>query len=123
MRLNKEDLVKMLLDYQGNFGNILDKLKNELNELKTKFCKLESDLHVSRNVNDKPSRKLVVLEQKCHANKKDSRRKCPKILSIPAKVGDKDIEKKVLEILDTIYAPFNTNLKKVFPGNSLIADT
>ena len=94
MRLNKEDLVKMLLDYQGNFGNILDKLKNELNELKTKFCKLESDLHISRNVNDKPSRKLVVLEQKCHANKKDSRRKCPEILSIPAKVGDKDIEKE-----------------------------
>ena len=68
MRLNKEDLVKMLLDNQGKFGNILDKLKNDPNELKTIFCKVESDLHISRNVNDKPSRKLVVLEQKCHAN-------------------------------------------------------
>ena len=68
MRSNKEDLVRMLLDYQGKFNNILDELKNDLNELKTKFCKLESDLHISRNVNDKLSDKLVVLEQKYHAN-------------------------------------------------------
>ena len=68
MRLNKEDLVRMILDYQGKFNNILDELKNDLNELKTKFCKLESYLHISRNVNDKLSDKLIVLERKCHAN-------------------------------------------------------
>ena len=62
MLLNKEDLSIMLLDYQGKFNYILDELKNNLNELKTKFCKLESDLHISRNVNDKLIEKLVVLE-------------------------------------------------------------
>ena len=45
MRLKKEDLVGMLLDYQEKLHHILDELKNGLNELKTKFCKLESDLH------------------------------------------------------------------------------
>ena len=44
MRLNKEDLVRMLLDYRGKLNDVLDELKNDLNELKTKFCKLESDL-------------------------------------------------------------------------------
>ena len=63
IRLNKEDLVRMLLDYQGKFNNILDELKNDLNELKTKFCKFESDLHISRNVNDKLIDKLVFLER------------------------------------------------------------
>ena len=92
--LNKEDLVRMLLDYQGKFNNILDELKNDLNELKTKFCKLESDLHISRNVNDKLSDKMVVLERKCHANEQYPRRECLKISGIPAEVGDKDIEKK-----------------------------
>ena len=53
VRLNKEGLVRMLLDYQGKFKNILDELKNDLNELRTKFRKLESDPHISRNVNDK----------------------------------------------------------------------
>ena len=37
MRLSKVDLVRMLLDYQGKLNNILDELKNNLNELKTKF--------------------------------------------------------------------------------------
>ena len=110
MRLNKEDLVRTLLDYQGKFNNILDELKINLNELKTKFCKLESDLHISRNVNDKVSDKLVVLKRKCHANEQYCRRECLKISGIPAEVGDKGIEKKVLEILDAIDAPVNTDL-------------
>ena len=72
----------MLLDYQEKFNNILDELKNDLNELKTKFCKLEPDLHIIRNVNDKLSGKLVGLERKCHVNKQYSRRKCLGILGI-----------------------------------------
>ena len=76
----------MLIDYQGKFNNILDELKNDLNELKTKFCKLESDLHISRNVDDKLSDKLTVLERKCHANEQYSRREWLEILSIPAEV-------------------------------------
>ena len=110
MRLNKEDLVRMLLDFQGKFNNILDELKIDLNELKTKFWKLESDLHISRNVNDKMSDKLVALERKCHANEQYSRRECLEISGILAGVGDKDIEKKVLEILDAIDAPVSTDL-------------
>ena len=86
------------------------KLKQVLNELKTKFCKFESDLHISRNVNDKLTNKLVVLERKCHANEQYSRRKCLEILGIPAEVGDKDIGKKVLEVLDTIDVPVNKDL-------------
>ena len=93
-RLNKKDLLRMLLDYQGKFNNILDKLKSDLNQLKTKFCKLASDLHISRNVNAKLSDKLVVLERKYHANYRYSRRECLEILGISAEVGDEDIENK-----------------------------
>ena len=100
----------MLLDYQGNIKSILDELKKGLNELKTKFCKLESDLHISRNANDKPFYKLVVLEQKCHTNEKYCRKECLKISDIPTDVGGKDIKKKVLEILDAIDAPVYMDL-------------
>ena len=64
----------MLLGDQGKFNKILDELKNDLSELKTKFCKFESGLHISRNVNDKLSDKLTVLERKCHAHEQYSRR-------------------------------------------------
>ena len=100
----------MLLDYQGKFNNILDELKNNLNVLKTKFCKLESNMHISRNVNDKLTDKLVVLERKCHANEQYSKRECLEISGIPAEVRGKDIEKKVLKVLDAIDAPVNTDL-------------
>ena len=110
MRLNKEDLVRMLLGYQGKLNNILDELKSNFNELKNKFCKLESHLHISRNVNDKLSDRLGAPEQKCHANEWYSRMECLKILGIHAEVGNKDIEEKVLEILDAINAPVNPEL-------------
>ena len=112
MHLNKEDLVRMLLGYQGKFNNILHELKNDLNGLKTRFCKLESDLHICRNVNDILTDKLVVLKRKCHANEQYSRRECFEISGIPAEVRGKDIEKKVLEVLDGIDAPINTDLVK-----------
>ena len=54
MHLNKEDLVRMLLGYQGKFKNILHELKNYLNELKTKFFKLESDLQNVKLMNSTP---------------------------------------------------------------------
>ena len=67
-------------------------------------------LHVSRNVNDKLCDKLTVLERKCHANEQYSRREFLEISGIPAEVEDKDTEKKVLEVLDAIGAPVNTDL-------------
>ena len=78
--------------------------------MKTELCKIESDLHISRNVNDKLSDKLLVLEWKCQAYEQYSRRECLKILGILAEVGDKDIE--VLEILDTVNTPISMNLVK-----------
>ena len=47
MKQNKEDLVRLLLDYQGKFNSILDDLKNNFDEIKTKFTKLEADLNIS----------------------------------------------------------------------------
>ena len=58
-KLNKEDLVRLLLDYQGKFNSILDDLKNNFDKLKTKFTKLEADVNISRNVNSKLSDRLI----------------------------------------------------------------
>ena len=42
MKLNIEDLVRLSLDDQGKFDFILDDLKNNFDELKTKFTRLEA---------------------------------------------------------------------------------
>ena len=71
MKLNKEDLVRITLDYQGTFSNILDDLKkdisdlkSDLSELKSDFSKLEADIQVSRNVNSKLSERLLTMERR-----------------------------------------------------------
>ena len=66
MKLNKEDLVRITLDYQGKFNDILDDLKkdishlkSDLSGLKSDFSKLEPDIQVSRNIDSKLSERLL----------------------------------------------------------------
>ena len=67
MKLNKEDLVRVTLDYHGKFKNILIDLKKDISKcdlsgLKSYFSKLEADIQVSRNVNYKLSERHVTME-------------------------------------------------------------
>ena len=50
MKINKDVLGAMVLDYKEKFDSILSAIFGELKELKTEFSKLESDLAISRNV-------------------------------------------------------------------------
>ena len=43
MKLNKEDLVRITLDYQGKFNNILDDLKEDISDLKSDLSRVKSD--------------------------------------------------------------------------------
>ena len=70
MKLNKEDLVRITLDCQGKFNNILDDLKKDISDLKSDlsglksdFSELEADIQVSRNVNSK-----LKFQVNCYAN-------------------------------------------------------
>ena len=117
MKLNKEDLVRITLDYQGKFNNILEDLKKDISDLKSDlsglksvFSKLEADMQVSRNVNSKLSGKLVTMERRCYANEQYSRRECLEISGISASVADKDLESKVLEILEETDVPIDPTL-------------
>ena len=53
MKMSKDVLAGMVLDYNERFDSTLSAITVELKELKTDFRKLESDLAISRNVNDK----------------------------------------------------------------------
>ena len=43
MKLNKEGLVRIILDYQGKFNNILGDLKEDISDLKSDLSGLKSD--------------------------------------------------------------------------------
>ena len=40
-KLSKDDLVRLVLDYQGKFDTMLKTVKDDICELKTKFTALE----------------------------------------------------------------------------------
>ena len=117
MKLNKKDLVRITLGYQGKFSNILDNLKKDVSDLKSDlsglnldFSKLEADIQVTRNVNSKPSERPVPMERRCDASEQYSKRECVEISGIPASVADKDLESKVFEILEEIDVPIDPTL-------------
>ena len=82
IKLTREELANIALDYQHKFDNSLDSTNAELLELKTKFTNMEFDLAISRN-SVKLVKRLVVTEPKCWDNEQYSRRECLEISGIP----------------------------------------
>ena len=116
MKLNKEYLVSITLDYQEKSNNILDDLKKDISDLESNLSWLKSDvkleayIQVSRNLNSKLSERLVTMESRCYANEQYSRREYLEILGIPTSVADKDLESELLEILEEIDVPIDHTL-------------
>ena len=105
MKMNKDVLVGMVLDYKERFDSNLSAITDELKELKTDFRKLESDLAISRNVNDKLTKQLILVERKCWANKQYPCQECLEISGISKPIQDDDLEDCVTKIFNKCDTP------------------
>ena len=76
IKLIREELPNISLDYHQKFDNFLDSINAELLKLKTKFTKMGSDVAISRNINVKLVERLVISERKCWAHEQFLRREC-----------------------------------------------
>ena len=95
LKLTKEELANIVLDYRHKFDNSLGSINAELLELKTKFTKMESGLTISRNVNANLMERL---------GQWAIRRECLEISSIPESVSDNTLEDKIEVVLRGIDA-------------------
>ena len=68
LKLSKDELARLVIDYQGKFNSVLQSLKDDVREIKSKFNVLESELQVSKNVTDNLTKYIKTLECKCHEN-------------------------------------------------------
>ena len=100
MKINKDILAGMVLDYKERFDSTLSAINDELKELKTDFRKLESDLAISRNANDKFTKQLILVKRKCWASKQYYRQECLEISGIPKSIRDDDLQDCVLKIFN-----------------------
>ena len=67
-RLNKYHLIRLALDYQQKYGITLDKISKELAELCKSYSKLESDLAITKAVNESLRNQIRTLERQCWSN-------------------------------------------------------
>ena len=74
-------------------------------ELKTDFRQLESVLAISRSVDSKLTKQLILVERKCWVNEQYSRQECLKISGIPESIQDDDLENCDLKICNECDTP------------------
>ena len=68
MKMNKDVLERLVLDYKERFDSTWSAINDELKKLNTDFRNHQSDLAISRNVNKKITKQLILVERKCWAN-------------------------------------------------------
>ena len=93
MKLNKEELVRITLDYQEKFNGVLGDLKKDVSNLKIHISGLKSD--------------CSKLEKRKYETICKTREQ---ILGIPASVVDHGHESHTLEILEEIVVAVDTSL-------------
>ena len=84
------------MDYQQKYDITLDKISKELAELRKSYNKLESDLAITKAVNESLRNQIITLERQCWSNAQYSRRETLEISGIPENIDDGELEGKVL---------------------------
>ena len=77
-KLTKEES-NMVIEYQNKFDNMLSNINAELTSLRDRFTKMESQLLVTRRVNNNLVKQNRILERKCATNEQYSRLECLEI--------------------------------------------
>ena len=91
-------MIALTLEYQAKFDNTVSNIKKELSELHNDFKKIESELSVSKNVNNKLHELVVALERQCWGNNQYSRCEFLEITDVPDSVSNDDLEKTTIKV-------------------------
>ena len=108
LKLTKEELVRITLDFQQKQDMLLNKINNELVDLRKNFSALESELTVSQNVTTNQRRQIVELQRQCWSNEQYSRRECLEATGIPQDTNDDKLEEVVVGVMDKIDVKVQT---------------
>ena len=108
LKLSKDWLVRLVWN-QGKFYSVLQSLKDDISEMKSKFCVLESELQVSKNVTDNLTKYIKTLEPKYHKIEQYSKRECLEISGFLAELN--------IALLKTLFWSCLGNLMYLVPIN------
>ena len=99
-KLRKSDLRRLVIGCHNKFDAVLKNIDSEQLDLKNKFAKLESDLEISRNVNNELFDQVTRLERKFWEYEQYSKRKFIEISGIPLSIKQTDLEKTIFNVFE-----------------------
>ena len=98
-KLNKPDLVALVVNLQSKMDSVNSDLVAELRKMREGFDQMKSNLSVTKKVNSLLSERVQTIEKQCWANSQYSKRDCLEISGIPSSVIDNDLEDVVCKAI------------------------
>lgn len=90
-KMSKEELVNMVLNYDKTMESTLADLNKEISKINKNFEKLESELSISKTVNNALHKRVIQLEKQCWRNEQYSRRECIEVVGLPDSTTDNEV--------------------------------
>ena len=100
--LNKPDLIKLVLQLESEMNSDIKELTSEIRDLVAQMKKVEADVAIVKNVNEKLVNQLIETERQCWANAQYSRRECLEVVAIPTSIPDDSLETNVSKVFDKL---------------------
>ena len=97
-KMSKDEVIALTQEYQAKFNSTVASIEN----LKSDFRRLESELSISRSVNSNLCDRVTSLERPCWANNQYTRRECLEITGLPENTENGNLEDLTLKILNEI---------------------
>ena len=86
MSLNKPDLIKRVLQLESEMNSDIKELTSEIRDLVTQMKKVEADVAIVKNENDKLVNQLIETEWQCWVNSQYSRQECLEVVGISTSI-------------------------------------
>ena len=90
-KIPKEELVNLVLNYDKTMESTLADLSKEILKINKNFEKLESELSISKTVNNALHKRVIQLEKQCWRNQQYSRRECIEAVGLPDSTTDNEV--------------------------------
>ena len=87
----KEELVNLVLNYDKTMESTLADLNKEISKINKNFEKLESELSISKTVNNALHKWVIQLEKQCWRNKQYSHHEYIEVVGLPDNTTDNEV--------------------------------
>ena len=100
--LTKPDLIKLVLQLESEMNSDIKELTSEIRDFVAQMKKVEADVAIVKNVNEKLVNQLIETERQCWAYAQYSRRECLEVAGIPNPIPNDSLEANISKVFDKL---------------------